>query len=111
VTSEHGLREWRNGNLRACVEPADGAFRLRMGTVKSGASETNVIAAIIGVLGIAGFTSFGLWGGSDAVFLPWIMGASSASVLLANAFRLRNWARRREDQMRHIGEVAARLIT
>ena len=43
VGEDGNARYWRNGNLHAFVEPAEGGYRLRLGTVKGNAIALNRI--------------------------------------------------------------------
>jgi hypothetical protein len=108
--STHGeLREWRNGNLYASVEPTAEGYRLRMGSVKGDAAGINAL----GVTGIAAsavtFASLSFWGvpasfGDAALFLgPLMLGGGGIAALLGNRARVPRWARQRAEQMEQIG--------
>lgn len=103
-------RHWRNGNLHAYVEPTEGGYRLRLGTLKSGAEALGwlslggflvglVLAIISAVAGVAtGFES------------PVTLAVVGAAGLGFNALRLRPWARTREQQMEYIAARAVELV-
>jgi hypothetical protein len=103
VSTQGGLREWVNGNLHACIEPAEEGFRLRLGTVKGNAVMLNAL----GVTGVVtGAITFGAMlmsaGLQEAVFVPWMISASGVAAILANVLRLPSWAKQRETQMSYI---------
>lgn len=103
VVSRGGLREWVNGNLYACIEPADAGYRLRLGTRKGGVAMLNLLGGIGVVTGAIAFgallMSRGLQG---AVFVPWMISASGIAAVMANALRLPRWARERGEQMERV---------
>lgn len=98
------VREWRNGNLHACIEPTDQGYQLRLGTVKSDAVGVNALGIIALV---------------TAVVVLVVGSANPSAVALAllgvgalawNAFRLRGWAEERDEQMEHIAQRALTLL-
>jgi hypothetical protein len=112
VSVQGGLREWRNGNLHASVEPAAGGYRLRLGTVKGDAQGLNALGATGLLAGAAVFVSMMLSGEiAGAVFVPAIFGTAGISAFLANMIRLPRWADQRTDQMDHIIERAHTIVT
>lgn len=111
VVVQGGLREWRNGNLHASVEPAPGGHRLRLGTVKGDASGVNALGATGLVAGAVVFVSMLLAGEiAGAVVVPTIFGTAGASAFLANMVRLPRWADRRAEQMDHIIDRAHAIV-
>lgn len=103
VTVEGGLREWRNSNLHACVEPSAAGYRLRLGTVKGDAAGINMVGASLVAAGAIVFGSVALGGGPpEAIFGPALMGGSGIAAFLANLIRLPRWAQQRQQQMEHI---------
>src|SRR5688572_6230223 len=55
VSAQGSIREWRNGNLHASVEPTETGHRLRLGTTKSGATAMNrlgVVGVGVGLLSV-----------------------------------------------------------
>jgi hypothetical protein len=105
-----GLREWANGNLHACVEPAGNGYRLRLGTIKGNAAGMNALGATGVAAGALVIGAGVLTGGSlEAVFGPILLATSGAGAFLANWLRLPQWAQRRQRQMEHI-EARVRMI-
>lgn len=112
ISTYGSLREWRNGNLHASVEPTENGYRLRLGTRKGSAKSVNVL----GAAGIA--VSYGLIASlavsgnliaataPDILLGPIAIGTMGIGALASNWFRLARWAERREEQMNHI---AARI--
>ncbi len=109
VKSHGSLREWRNGNLHALLEPTPTGHRLRLGTVKGDARAsifagmmTLGVSAAVAVAGAAGGELGGMVPG--AAFL-----AIAGLGMIANGvLRLPRWARLRGRQM---DGIAARLAT
>jgi hypothetical protein len=111
VTVEGGLREWRNGNLHASVEPAAGGFRLRLGTVKGDAQGLNALGATGLLAGAAVFVSMVASGEIvGATVVPAIFGTAGVSAFLANLIRLPRWADRRTEQMDRILDRAHAIL-
>jgi len=107
VTSHGSLREWRNGNLHALLEPTPTGHRLRLRTRK-GDARASIVGGLM-MLGVtAAVTVAGAAGGSLGNAVPGIVFLAAAGLgLIANgALRLPNWARLRGRQMEGI---AARL--
>ncbi|HET6229244.1 MAG TPA: hypothetical protein VFE05_04135 [Longimicrobiaceae bacterium] len=110
-TSTGGFRAWNNGKLHAYVEPTEGGYRLRLGTVK-----TN--AAAVGRLGVAGAVAgvallgviLGTGGPVDDMGLAALITAVGSGFLGINAVRLPRWASERERQMEHIAARAQALV-
>ena len=99
--SAHGsIREWRNGNLHASVEPTESGHRLRLGTTKAGAGTMNKLGAIGVAAGLLSIPLALLAPGipTDPVLWAGLGGAA----LVANLLRLPSWARKREQQMEHV---------
>ncbi len=111
VRTHGGLREWSNGNLHACVEPAAGGHRLRMETVKGDAAGFNAL----GLLGLAtgAATAGGLFIAGDApsaIFVSSMLGAGGAGAILGNLIRLPRWRGERSRQMRHIAQRVTAIV-
>ena len=105
VTSEGGLREWANGNLYACIEPAEVGYQLRLGTLKGDAAALNALGVTGVVTGAVTFGALLMSGGlQEAVFVPWMISASGIAAILANALRLPRWKTQREEQMVYLAE-------
>jgi hypothetical protein len=105
VSMQGSLRQWTNGNLHACVEPAGAGFRVRFGTRKGNAPPLNGlgIGGLIGgaILGVGSALS-----GNPEFAAIGVLSGGGIVTLLFNALRLPRWARRRQRQMDH---VAARV--
>jgi hypothetical protein len=104
-----GLREWSNGNLHASVEPADGGYRLRLGTLKRDASAVNML----GVSGIgmgAAILAGTLLTGNPELAGSFVLAAGGTVAVLANALRLPRWARQRRSQMDHIAATVSAVL-
>lgn len=111
VSSQGGLREWANGNLHACIEPGENGYRLRLGTVKSGARELNLLGAVGVITGVTAFGSLLLSTGlTEAVFTPWMIAGGGAAAFAANLFRLPRWADERRRQMEYIAARFAAMM-
>lgn len=103
LAAHGGLREWSNGNLHACVEPAGDGWRLRLGTLKGDAPGWNTLGAawLVGSVALAVFG--GLSGGGLGAFVaPALIGSAGVAALVANLVRLPRWASLRQRQMEHI---------
>lgn len=111
VTSHGSLREWSNGNLHACVEPAGGGYRLRLGTLKGDAMPLNA-AGVAGVGFGAMFFGVLLMAGelTDGAFVPMMFGAAGVGALVSNWLRLPRWADTRERQMEYIADRVRALL-
>jgi len=85
ILSQGKLREWVNGNLHACIEPAEHGYRLRLGTLKGDAATLNALGAAGIVTGATAFGALLMSGGlPEAVFVPWMIRASGVAAVLAN---------------------------
>jgi hypothetical protein len=108
ITTHGTLREWSNGNLHAWVEPIEGGYRLRMGTLKGDARARNALGAGGMVASVAWFASLAFWGvpasfADVALYLgPILLGGGGISALISNRVRLPRWAQQRNEQMAHI---------
>ena len=110
LVTHGGVREWVNGNLHACVEPTRSGYRLRLATRKGDAGVLNALGVVGLTTGAVAFGSLLLTGGiHEALFAPYMVSASGAAALLANALRLPRWSRERQEQMALIG-TRVRLI-
>ena len=108
VGQSAGIFEWRNGNLHAYIEPTTAGYRLRMGTRNTGI----VGMAVAGAAGLVWSAAVvaGLSTTGDVLLVPAIVSVLGAGALGTSVFRLRNWARTRAIQMRHIGERARAML-
>jgi hypothetical protein len=105
MRAQGSLREWRNGNLHAYLEPTPTGSRLRLGTTKGNAaasiaagSMALITSGVVGVLSAAGGTL-----STAALGIGTL--ATMGAVLLANGtLGLPRWARLRGRQMDGIVE-------
>lgn len=70
VSTQGGLREWVNGNLHACIEPAEEGSRLRLGTVKGNAVMLNALGATGVVTGAITFGAMLMSAGLQDAIVP-----------------------------------------
>jgi tRNA A-37 threonylcarbamoyl transferase component Bud32 len=111
LTTHGGLREWRNGNLFAAVEPGGTGHLLRFGTRKGNAIEVNIGAAVMLGFGTIFAVVLGTQGKlPDAAFIPVVFGAMGLGAIGWNLVRLPRWASLRERQMRSIADRAMALL-
>lgn len=106
VTASGRVREWRNGNLRATLEPAAEGSRLVLRTRRSGTSDTITLAAVAVALGlvVAVLSAVGVVGVEAAAAWVWAAGGLVGGAALWNGQR--NWAATRERQMAEVAERA-----
>jgi hypothetical protein len=105
MRAQGSLREWRNGNLHAYLEPTPTGSRLRLGTTKGNAAAS--IAA--GSLALITSTVVGALSAANGTLSAAALGlgtlAAMGTVLLANGvLGLPRWARLRGRQMDGIVE-------
>lgn len=105
-----GLREWSNGNLHASVEPAEGGYRLRLGTLKGDAAGTNALGAFGVAMGGLVIGASALAGASPELAGGLMIGLPGAALLATNFLRLPRWARERTRQMAHIEATVRRIL-
>lgn len=107
VTELRNLREWRNGNLHASIEPTETGYRLRMGTVKGEALSMTRIGFGAVLIAMVMFVAFMLTASGAGFEGPLILAAMGGAAIASSAIRLPWWARERERQME---EIAARTV-
>lgn len=106
---EGSLRQWRNGNLQALLEPTERGQRIRLRTHKGSAAGYMTMGAMFfgaGATGIVAAVMNGATGDAGMMTALAVVAASGAGVLTATAARLFPWARKRREQM---AEIAARV--
>jgi hypothetical protein len=112
INVQGNLREWRNGNLYASVEPTAAGARLRMGTLKSDATGINMLGATGVAAGAISYASLAaaaeLTFGTAAAAGVFAIGGIAAFAI--NLARLPSWARQRSRQMQHIGSAALAIV-
>lgn len=111
VTIHGGIREWRNGNLHAALEPTEGGYRLRLGTFKGDAAGVTALGVIGVIAGVTTFSALWLAGeAADAMILSSVLTAGGIGAFLTNTFRLPRWAKERQRQMEHIAAKVAAMV-
>jgi hypothetical protein len=113
--SNGNLKSWANGNLRADVEPTQEGYRLKLQTLKSGATAGNVMGGSALALAAIGFVASQLLPGGYSLtplggMMPMMLAAWGGATLAWNGLSLPRWARKREEQMEHIADRATALI-
>lgn len=111
VASHGELREWSNGNLHACVEPTQGGYRLRLGTLKGNAGTLNILGItgiLVSLIGLASLATSGRL--AESFVAPLVIGWLGVGALATNWIGLPRWAAERERQMEHIASRAPTLI-
>jgi hypothetical protein len=109
MAKEGSLRQWRNGNLQALLEPTEGGQRIRLRTFKGNAPGYMTMGAMFfgaGATGIVAAVMNGATGDAGMMTALAVVAASGAGVLTATVARLFPWARKRREQM---AEIAARV--
>ena len=108
VRQEGSLRQWRNGNLQALLEPTDDGQRVRLRTYKGNAP--GLMTAGLGLFGVAAtaITAAVMRSDPEMVTRFAVMAAGGAGLLGVTAASLFPWARRRREQM---AEIAARIAS
>jgi hypothetical protein len=101
------FREWRNGNLRALVEPTDEGYRLRMRTMKGSAYQAITFAGVAFLVSLI-LVVVGVLKGDVIEGLPIavIFAAAGLGAAGFSALQLPGWARARERQMEGVAERA-----
>lgn len=109
--SHGGIREWRNGNLHAYVEPTATGHRLRLVTTKGNALAFNRLGLVNLVVAVIAFLMLFAAGQLPGeLMIPLIFGAIGSAAVGYNALRLPGWAQEREEQMERIGARAQALL-
>jgi hypothetical protein len=109
--SHGGIREWRNGNLHAYVEPTATGHRLRLVTTKGNALAFNRLGVVNLVMAVIAFVLLFAAGRLPAdLMIPLIFGAIGSAAVGYNALRLPGWAQEREEQMERIAARARALL-
>ncbi len=106
------LREWKNGNLHAVVEPTESGHRLRLRTVKGNAKRRLLGGLAVFAFGLvfllkSAFIVDPLTVRMVVFTLISVMGLGSMGL---TAFRLPRWARERARQMEAIAARAVELV-
>jgi hypothetical protein len=107
------LREWRNGNLSALLEPTARGHRLRLSTIKGDARLQLGFGAGSLIAGIV--TGLPLWLSIDpaavaASWSPALMAVMGVGMIGRAALMLPRWARTRESQMQSLADTVSRIL-
>lgn len=112
VTRQGSIREWRNGNLRAILEPTPSGHRLRLSTLRSDAALLLRVGAVTATLGVIFATIYTVLGINDPK--PWTAVAMLLGLgvfpVIRNALLLPGWARERAAQMEGLSVVIDRML-
>jgi hypothetical protein len=107
--SQGGIRAWTNGNLHAYMEPADGGYRLRLGTVKGNGIALGRLGTAALLTGLV-LLALLMGGAVEEAGVGALLAVTGTAALAANAIRLPRWAREREEQMEHVAARALALL-
>lgn len=108
VAEVAGLREWRNGNLRASLERTPSGDRFRIQTMKGDARGIMLGGAALMGIAMAVLLTYILIGApADDWAAVYILSILGAGMFGAGAVQLPGWASRRLEQME---DVAGRLL-
>ena len=108
------LREWRDGNLHALVEPTDSGHRLRLSTTKGSAGRSLVGGSAFVAIGLI-FLIIRLVTGDlavdpDSLFVG-MLAAAGLGMLGVTRYSLPRWAKRRGRQMEEVATRAVERMT
>ncbi len=105
------LREWKNGNLHAVVEPTESGHRLRLRTVKGNAKRRLLGGLAVFAFGLVFLLKSAFFDPLTVKMMVFtlisVMGLGSMGL---TAFRLPRWARERARQMEAIAARAVELV-
>ena len=109
VSVSGSYREWRNGNLRALLEPTETGHRLRLSTIKGSARPMMGIGLAMAGSAALVWTASILSGHLDVAALGAIsvLGAAGVGIIASNALRLKGWAQTRGRQLETIASRIA----
>ena len=114
VHSQGEMREWRNGNLHAFLEPTETGHRLRLGTYNGRAKAVTAVGTVGAVVGLFLLATSGLdertFGTVFATLIPALFALAGGGTLTWHALWSRRWAGERERQMEHIAGRARALL-
>lgn len=112
IESQGPFREWRNGNLRAVLEPTTSGHRLRLSTKKGSARGQMVVAgmylplaAVFGTLAATGAMAANAGTAAAVLF-----GTAGAVMLGSVVFGLPRWAKVRAEQMKAVAEQTTAAV-
>jgi len=105
VRQDGRLRQWRNGNLTAAVEPAGTSERFRIWTRKGNAATTAMLGLVTAVTG-----GFLLAASPGSALIGTAMSAGGLALAASLWFTLPRWAGRRKAQMELVAARATALV-
>jgi hypothetical protein len=110
IELQGSFREWRNGNLRAIVEPAPSGERFTLKSVKKNDIGLLTLGSILAVGGA--LMAFSFWARAEVMPEPMnralIFAVVGSAMFTGAALRLRAWARERRAQF---DNVIGRLLS
>jgi hypothetical protein len=113
VRRDGSLRQWKNGNLYALVEPTESGDRLRMGSLNGSARSTlsaGVAAFAMGVVFMLIMATSGRFAVNPDTLLVAMFIAMGLGGIGVAAYRLPRWVEKRGRQMEAVAErTVARL--
>jgi hypothetical protein len=109
VQSDGRLRQWRNGNLRAVVEPTANGQRIRIQTFKADSRAMMILGSVAMGAAVAVSAAVVAAGNTlgNAIAGIAFMGLMGAGSFAFGALRLPGWARRRRAQIAEVTSRAA----
>lgn len=110
VRRDGSLRQWRNGNLHALIEPLDSGHRLHLGTLNGNARGALVGGLAFFVMNLAFMLIVAVSAGMDpgTLFLALLSAVGLGSMGVA-AYQLQHWRAERARQMEAIATRAVEL--
>lgn len=109
VRADGAVREWRNGNLRATLEPAGAGSRLSLRTRRDGAASRVANGAVWAVLGVVAVAVSLIGFGDVEAALGWLWMVAGGGLLGVTGWvGQRSWAQTREQQMEALAARAGR---
>ena len=107
VRADGPVREWRNGNLRATLEPAGVGSRLSLRTRRDSVASSVANGAVLLVLGMVAVAVSLVGYGDTEAALGWAWMMLGGGLLAATGWvRQRSWAQTREGQMEALASRA-----
>ena len=107
VRADGPVREWRNGNLRATLEPAGAGSRLSLRTRRDSVAASVANGGVLLVLGMVAVAVSLIGYGDTEAALGWMWMVLGGGLLAATGWvRQRSWAQTREGQMEALASRA-----
>lgn len=104
------FREWRNGNLRALIEPTPSSERFALQTFKENGRLMMAlgVGSMAGALVVVALAVAGIRGDAQVLRTAFLMGAAGVGIFGATALKVKSWAQLRRQQ---IDSVIDRLLS